>query len=1077
MRHVCTALLAIAIPDAAVANEKPAAGPIPAWVKRIDMPPAGVADDRPVRLLLSDQQTRFERDGSVSRFARSALHIQKAEGLAAGTVAFAWRPDLDDVTVHELKLIRGVRTLDALASGKSFTILRRETDLEAAKLNGVLTATMQLDGVEIGDIVLLSMSMRTRDPVLTGHPEELGGAWNGLSIARANLRVEWPAEENVRHRIEGGLPAARPFSAGGFNGVELTADKLEPQLAPKFAPPRFRRGRMVEVSAYRSWKDISGLLGPLYAKAARIPSSGALRDELEKIKAASRDPVKRTEAALALVQGRVRYVALQMGAGGLVPASAENTWSSRYGDCKGKTALLLALLTELGIQAEPVAVSIDDGDGMDARLPRVGLFDHVLVHAIVNGQTHWLEGTRTGDGSLAQMAVPNFIWGLPLTPSSDRLVPIRPKVPSDVTEERSLRIDARNGVYAPANTHAQIIYRGDAAKLMNAALNALGETQRTEALRQFWKERLDEVAPDKVSSFYDPVSGSAQLNLEGTAHLDWDGSFWRVPWSKVGYKADFSRPEGPNRDAPYHVGQPWSLRIATSIKLPAGITQYAEGNLLTVDEKLAGVAYRRSSSVKEGEFRMELSEAALQIEIPYQQAMAAQASLRRLDKSDVYLKLNGYEATEADLTVKAATNPDDVNGLIDRGVTYLQAGKYDLALADFNKAHELDAKDPWPLANRGLSYVWKRDAAKAKADFDAALALDPKNPVVFRGLALLHVQDGKPREAIKALNQSLVEDPNDSFALMTRAQTYWEIGEPEKALADTDAVIRLGAPHHSVRLLRANIFRLSGKRELALEEARLLANSSAEGTEALVTAGMIMAAYGQRDEALRVLGRAIAKKPEAYIYLNRYRVRDKRDTVSREADLKEALGLDPELEEAHQLHADFLAERGQHSGAVLALTRAIDLQPLNVRSWVQRGISRVRAGEPVLGAADMAKARDLAKTPTDFNTICWAKATSGQDLAGALEDCGKALELAPDRPAYLDSRALVLARLGRHDEALADYDKALAKAPRQASSLYGRALTHARKGNREQARADRAKALSENPDVEREYASYGLQMQ
>jgi transglutaminase-like putative cysteine protease len=81
-------------------------------------------------------------------------------------------------------------------------------------------------------------------------------------------------------------------------------------------------------------------MAPLYEKAAAIPAQGPLRSELERIQSLSPDPKVRTEAALALVQDRVRYVALEMGAGGYVPTDAETTWSRRYGDCKGKTALL-----------------------------------------------------------------------------------------------------------------------------------------------------------------------------------------------------------------------------------------------------------------------------------------------------------------------------------------------------------------------------------------------------------------------------------------------------------------------------------------------------------------------------------------------------------------------------------------------------------------------------------------------------------------------------------------------------------------------------------------------------------------
>jgi len=75
----------------------------------------------------------------------------------------------------------------------------------------------------------------------------------------------------------------------------------------------------------------------------------------------------------------VRYVLLAIDDGGYVPAPADTTWSRRFGDCKGKTVLLLALLRELGIDARPALVSVQGGDGLNERLPMVGAFDHVFV--------------------------------------------------------------------------------------------------------------------------------------------------------------------------------------------------------------------------------------------------------------------------------------------------------------------------------------------------------------------------------------------------------------------------------------------------------------------------------------------------------------------------------------------------------------------------------------------------------------------------------------------------------------------------------------------------------------------------
>ena len=65
--------------------------------------------------------------------------------------------------------------------------------------------------------------------------------------------------------------------------------------------------------------------------------------------------------ALALVQEKVRYLLIEMNGGGYRPTNADVTWSRRYGDCKAKTVLLIALLRELGVAARPVLVSMCTG--------------------------------------------------------------------------------------------------------------------------------------------------------------------------------------------------------------------------------------------------------------------------------------------------------------------------------------------------------------------------------------------------------------------------------------------------------------------------------------------------------------------------------------------------------------------------------------------------------------------------------------------------------------------------------------------------------------------------------------------
>ena len=390
-------------------------GPAPAWVAPQAIPAAPEsAKDRPVALLLHDQQTML-RPGSIITFTELAFKIQKPEGLAAGNLSVAWNPATDTATVNKLEIHRGDEVIDVLKSGQTFTTLRRESNLESAMLDGVLTANIQPEGLREGDVVVLATTSEHVDPVLKGHVETIFAPWGEAQIGLAHARLSWPAGVELKIAKTGDLPPAQQTARDGVKSYELVMRNAEPVIAPKGAPVRFKIGRLGEATDFRSWADAAKLMMPLYSTAAVVAPSGPLRDELEKIRKASTDPKVRAEQALRLVQERVRYVALLMGEGGYVPANADSTWSRRFGDCKAKTALLLALLHELGIAADPVMANLGIGDAVAARVPMIAIFNHVFVRAHIAGKDYWLDGTRTGDTTLDAIDTPDYGWVLPLT--------------------------------------------------------------------------------------------------------------------------------------------------------------------------------------------------------------------------------------------------------------------------------------------------------------------------------------------------------------------------------------------------------------------------------------------------------------------------------------------------------------------------------------------------------------------------------------------------------------------------------------------------------------------------------------
>lgn len=1074
-RFVWALAAASALSGTAWAADKPVIGPAPAWVKPVAPPAAPAkADEAAIRILLSDQQVALE-PGRQTAYNEVAIRIQTPQGLTAGNISFPWRPETDTLSVHKLLIRRGTEVVDVLKSGQQFTVARREPNMEGAMLDGVLTANIQPEGLQVGDVLEFAASVESRDPTLGGHVEQFGAAWNGTPIGRAHLRMQWPDTVLARVRATAALPPVKPVKAGGVTAIELQVDAVEPIAPPKGAPRRFAIGRLVEVSNFASWSDLAALMAPLYAKAARLPTTGPLRAELDRIRASSPDRKAQAEAALALVQDRVRYVALAMGTGGLVPADAESTWARRYGDCKGKTALLLALLAELGIEAEPVAVSTTFGDGLDQRLPMIGLFDHVLARATVAGRTYWLDGTRTGDVSLDRIATPAFGWGLPLRLRGAALVRMMPAPLTEPAEVAMIRIDARAGLTVPAPTSAEMLLRGDGAIATKLGLANLSGEARERALREYWKGQYDFIDVDKVDARFDDKTGEQRLIMTGSARMDWKSGWYETDGTGVGYKADFSRDPGPDRDAPFAVAYPSYTKMVETILLPPGFDRASAGTDAEVDRTVAGVEYRRHATLADNVFTVEKTERSVAPEFPFKEAAAAQAALRDMADRAVYLRIpKAYRPTEAERTAALKETPTEADGFVRRGVLLMDEQRYDEALADFERADALKPGQLWTLANRGLTRVWTGDHAGAKKDLDAAAALDGRNAVVFRARGLLAQREDRPKDAIAAYTTALEIEPDSAFARGHRAEAHHALRDDDRALADSAAALKDDPHWPDLYLLRANIHRNRGEREMALAEAAAMTAANPTNSFAFVAAANLYHAFGQSAEMTLAYDRALAIKPEAYIYLNRAERRPRSDFAGRRTDIDAALRLDPAESEALAAKAELQAELGDRRGAIATYDAAIKASPDDVTLLARRGVALARAGDTARAERDFSAVRAKAIGPAALHDLCWTKATAGVALESALADCDAALAERPDDPGFLDSRGLALLRLGRIDDAIAAYDRALAKAPAIPTSLFGRATARARKGDKGGAAADAALALKTDPNVRDEFEEDGV---
>jgi tetratricopeptide (TPR) repeat protein len=88
----------------------------------------------------------------------------------------------------------------------------------------------------------------------------------------------------------------------------------------------------------------------------------------------------------------VRYTGVEFGQAAVVPAMPSEVLQRRFGDCKDKSALLVAMLRAEGLDAHLALLLSGYGPDIDPNLPGLDLFDHAIVY--VDGpQPLWIDAT------------------------------------------------------------------------------------------------------------------------------------------------------------------------------------------------------------------------------------------------------------------------------------------------------------------------------------------------------------------------------------------------------------------------------------------------------------------------------------------------------------------------------------------------------------------------------------------------------------------------------------------------------------------------------------------------------------
>lgn len=343
----------------------------------------------PVTVLLEEERYEFDSSGRPTTRDRTVFKTWTKE--AASNWAMTernWSPWVEDRPVVRARVTGPDGTVHDLDPKTMADAPAREGADDV--LTDRRTVRVPLPAMEAGSIV--EEEIVTRQTIDSPMPGTLryfrfGGA---VPVEHSRLQIRIPETLPFRYKVRL-LPdvAISDHKEGGIREILFDQGPMKPlEDAPPLLPSDEPHFPFVVFSTASDWNSV--------AKAYAAIVDGQLRGF-----DASQYPVKFPPGATAedkilAIVGRlnkeIRYTGVEFSEASLVPRKPAEVLQRKYGDCKDKSTLAVALLRAAGIDAYVVLLrSALDAD-IEPELPGIDAFNHAIVY--VPGPSEiWLDPT------------------------------------------------------------------------------------------------------------------------------------------------------------------------------------------------------------------------------------------------------------------------------------------------------------------------------------------------------------------------------------------------------------------------------------------------------------------------------------------------------------------------------------------------------------------------------------------------------------------------------------------------------------------------------------------------------------
>ena len=545
-------------------------GPPSPWVKAhtydqisLGTPLDGSTDQH---LLLYEQQINAATNETFIHSVRQVLTLDGVQKVS--TLSIDYYPDYQSLTWHWARIWRSGKHLERLDTNK-VTLLQKEPELDQFLLDGGKSAVLVLDDVRVGDIIDFAYSTKGVNPVAGGFFSAVVPVQLSDPAGRLFTRVLWPKKRHLYARCHG--CEVQPLAVSETDNLEYLWDlrqvpalNIEDSLPAQYDPEPW-----VQLSEFRSWAEVDRWALALFqGQPAFAPELTQKIAEWRQLP----DQEQQILAALRFVQDEVRYFGIEIGVSSEKPADPSTVFSRRYGDCKDKSRLFVAIMRSLGIEAYAVLVNSTLGRVLDDWQPSAGAFDHCIAVVIFDGRTCWLDPTMNYQrGPLSAHYLPDYARGLVIAPGTTGLSAITQTagMPLTTTTEY-FQLGERT---APATLRVVTVAEGNDADVLR---EFFANNKRTDIEKRYTHYYSDTYGGIKMTSPIDVDDDQNADRFQTTEYYSIDAAWtytdadhtYRFPFYPSEISALMKTPVDTERRMPLGLGDPVHRILRTEVTLP-----------------------------------------------------------------------------------------------------------------------------------------------------------------------------------------------------------------------------------------------------------------------------------------------------------------------------------------------------------------------------------------------------------------------------------------------------------------------------------------------------------------------------